>query len=312
MQVAKKRQSSTYYIFTHNNPKHALDVVFQELHDEGILEYATWQLEIGESGTLHHQGFVKLYAPQRLSFMRAIEDTAHWEMAYKPKSAQGYCCKEDTRVDGPYTIGTWVPPHSGQGQRTDLTPLRDALIDNRDDRYLIDNHFQEYLQYQRGIMAARAVLSPRRTWTTELFVLLGKPGTGKTTYCCDTAPNLPNFTGIWFKPTHDWWDGYAGESDIVLDDFYGWLPFHFLLRLCDFPPLLLNIKGGSAQCLARRVWITSNKLPNAWWKEAATKYDFTALERRMTLVMVFETIQTIHTYNSYDELRLDTAVINLL
>lgn len=291
---------SACWIFTHNNPEHALDVVFEQLHAKGDLVYAIWQLELGESGTLHHQGFIVLHSPQRLSFVRGIEDTAHWEMVRKPTAAQGYCCKEDTRVDGPYTIGTWVPPR--QGERTDIIGLKDAIKAGRDDVYLAECYTASFIKYQRGILALRACFSPKRTWTTELIVLLGKPGTGKTTLATTAAPLLPNFTGMYHKSTNEWWDTYGGESDVLLDDFYGWIPFHFMLRLCDFPPLLLNIKGGSAQCLARRVWVTSNKLPNAWWKASIlANYDFTALERRITKVIYFEDVNTQHTYTSYKD-----------
>lgn len=49
------RSRARHWFFTENNPEGALDVLFGELFAEGKIDYATWQLEIGEDGTEHYQ-----------------------------------------------------------------------------------------------------------------------------------------------------------------------------------------------------------------------------------------------------------------
>ena len=42
-----------------------------------------------------------------------------------------------------------------------------------------------------------------------------------------------------------WWDNYAQEEIIILDEFYGWLPYCEMLRLLDRYPCQVETKGGS-------------------------------------------------------------------
>jgi len=65
----------------------------------------------------------------------------------------------------------------------------------------------------------------------------------------------------------------------VLDDFYGWLPWDFLLRLLDRYPLLVETKGGQVQFVAKTVVITSNKPYLEWYSES---FDKAPLTRRLT------------------------------
>jgi len=62
-----------------------------------------------------------------------------------------------------------------------------------------------------------------------------------------------------------WWDGYGGQRDVIIDDFYGGLRFSFMLQLLDRYPLRLQTKGGSVVLLATRFVITSNKHPSDWY-----------------------------------------------
>lgn len=48
-----RRSRARNWFFTLNNPEFALDTIFE---DNPAINYATWQLEIGESGTEHFQG----------------------------------------------------------------------------------------------------------------------------------------------------------------------------------------------------------------------------------------------------------------
>lgn len=64
------------------------------------------------------------------------------------------------------------------------------------------------------------------------------------------------------KPNADgnlWLDGYHGQKTIIFDEFYGWIKYDLLLRICDRYPLQLPIKGGFVQCQATTFVFTSNK-----------------------------------------------------
>ena len=72
---------------------------------EGVL-YCQWQVEVGESGTRHVQGYVAFKCNKRLSILKKVHPTAHWERRKGTHNdARAYCSKEDTRVAGPWEIG---------------------------------------------------------------------------------------------------------------------------------------------------------------------------------------------------------------
>ena len=117
----------------------------------------------------------------------------------------------------------------------------------------------------------------QRRWKSKVYVLVGEPGTGKSKWALDNFPNA------YWKQRGNWWDGYH-HDEVVLDDFYGWLPFDTLLRLLDRYPLLVETKGGQASFIAKTIVITSNALPREWYQNVR---NYSALARRIDVVMKF-------------------------
>lgn len=77
-----------------------------------------------------------------------------------------------------------------------------------------------------------------------------------------------------------WWDGYAGEGRLIIDDFYGWIQHHVLLRVLDVYPMRLDIKGSTTYAAWTEVFITSNKHPREWFNKYPWDAD-DALQRRI-------------------------------
>jgi len=75
-----------------------------------------------------------------------------------------------------------------------------------------------------------------------------------------------------------WWDAYAGESTVVLDEFDGWLPYTQVKRLFDYGETKCETKGSKVQCLAHRFIMTTNVPPWCWYRHV--KDPSKALERR--------------------------------
>lgn len=64
---------------------------------------ATWQLERGAAGNLHVQLTMRLKVKQRLTWLkRHFSKIAHCEVSNNPEASYDYCCKTDSRVEGPY------------------------------------------------------------------------------------------------------------------------------------------------------------------------------------------------------------------
>ena len=140
-------------------------------------------------------------------------------------------------------------------------------------------------------------MQKRRDWKTEVFVLVGPTGSGKTRWVHDREPILYN------KQRSNWWDGLDGMDAVLIDDFYGWLTFDELLRITDRYALMVQSKGGQLPFLAKRVYITSNKPPSMWYKKQ--KY-LESFERR---VEHFMWCPTEGEFQEMSMLTLETMVI---
>ena len=64
------------------------------------------QLEQGESGTPHFQFVLHLHKRVRLTFFKKWNKDVAAYPAGEPKGAITYVTKEDTRIEGPWELGT--------------------------------------------------------------------------------------------------------------------------------------------------------------------------------------------------------------
>lgn len=277
------------WVFTLNNPPNALDI------EDWPVKYVIYQKEVGESGTPHFQGYAEFTKPIRLSGVRRLLGTAHWEPRKGTRDeARAYSSKEDTRVEGPWEYGDWGK--GGQGSRTDVSGLKEKVMSGAPLKEIFESETLSFLKYSRSVEKARLLYQPKRDWPVEVTVLVGPTGVGKSKYCREVAPNA-----YWKQPSN-WWDGYDGQADVVLDDYYGWLPFHELLRVLDRYEHQVQSKGGNTQLLAKRIWITSNKSPDQWYDQSKRTYYLKSLYRRLTKLIYVDDDGEFQSCDSIDEL----------
>lgn len=250
-------KAACFWVFTYNNPDALLDFSTCKW-----VRYAIYSEEIGADGTNHFQGYVELRANRKLSFLKKLIPGAHWEMRRGTQlEAIRYSSKaeDDTFVAGPYEYGT---PTKGQGSRQDLLALKADLDSGKSLRYLSQEHFSTFLRFYRSIQSYM-VLNAQQVDRQPPLVswYFGPTGTGKSFSCYSAYPSA-----FWLS-ANNWWDGYSGERVIVLDDFNGWLPFHFLLRLLDRYPFTVETKGATRIFEATRIILTSNFLPHQLYRK---------------------------------------------
>lgn len=271
-QASANGQQSKRWCFTLNNPG------TEDPPDWGHwthLRYAVCQLERGASGTPHLQGYCQFSSAKRLRALQALLPRAHWEVARGNLQQNiDYCTKQDGRVAGPWTFGE----PTTQGQRTDLTAVKRALDEGRDMRYIADNYFGDWVRYRESFEAYKRLRGDGGrdgTWRTELIVIVGPPGTGKSRLARELAGN-----DGYYHSMGKWWDGYDGQRVVVMDDFAGNVPFRELLKLCDFYPHQVEVKGGSRNFISKLIIITSNDRPEQWYDNE--KNTMLALYRRIS------------------------------
>nr|QJI53398.1 MAG: replication-associated protein [Circoviridae sp.]QJI53404.1 MAG: replication-associated protein [Circoviridae sp.]QJI53406.1 MAG: replication-associated protein [Circoviridae sp.] len=271
MSYASKR-----YVFTINNPQFEDYCAVLEFLTEQNCVFAVCGEERGEQGTPHLQGFVNLRKKMRPAAVEENLGGRAWLSRAKgtDEDNDDYCTKESTyhRVGEPQK----------QGARSDLKKVA-ALVDEGASLTEVARKYpSQFIMYGRGIqMYAHVTRDIERDWKTEVIVVIGPPGCGKSRF----AAEYP-CTRKYYKSRGLWWDGYDGHDVVVMDDYYGWLPYCDLLRLCDRYPLRVEYKGGMCQFSAKVIIITSNKHPNEWYK---SELDISAMYRRITRYLYWDT-----------------------
>ena len=89
---------------------------------------------------------------------------------------------------------------------------------------------------------------------------------------------MDNYPDAYWKQRGTWFDNYNNHETVIIDDFYGWLPFDTLLRMCDRYPMMVETKGGHVNFCPKTILITSNQAPDEWYRNIS---NYEAFVRRV-------------------------------
>lgn len=257
-------------------------------HDDRIV-YAIWQYEEGEGGARHIQAYIVLSERVRVRTLNGYEGFGHCSIFARQGShlqAKQYCSKEDTRRGGPWERGSDRTVPRRNGERSDIQALRYAAASEAPEVELWDAHFGPMLRYYRAVREYRVLRRAiRRTWKTQVHVYYGATGSGKS-----HAVQLRSPDGYWVQQPAPgatlWWDGYNGTDDVVIDEYFNWIQLTLFLRLLDQYPLDVQTKGGRQFFAPKRIFITSNIMPESWYPNCAEVHR-AAMMRRLDHIVCF-------------------------
>ena len=243
--IRQRKGSKTcrFCCFTINNPTD--EERARLLLETQKASYLVYQEEQGENGTRHIQGYIEFTSPKRFTTLKKSVAFGRAHLERRKGSAQqasDYCKKKETRLEGtePVELGKI----SKQGQRNDLKNIKLML-----DEGASHKSFTEYRN-----------LDPPAIRDVEVIILFGAPGTGKSRWAYRTFPDL------WSKPPGPWFDTYAGQETILIDEMGGdYIDYRTLLRVTEGYPLLTPVKGSFVHLRHKRVVICSNFHPNEWY-----------------------------------------------
>lgn len=247
----------------------------------GLL-YFVFQLESCPlTGRLHFQGAFRFNRPVSMSQVKSHIGIqyAHCEPAHDWRALIDYCKKEATRVEGP-----WEGGESGsQGKRSDLGAVVEVVRGGGGLAAVAQQHPHMVLKFSKGLSVLDSVLNPPPPRTNQkVFLLVGGTGTGKTSICYNMFPDLYSV----FCMKAPWFDGYHGQSTILLDEMGpDMMSINFLKKLLDIYPLMLPVKGASTPCKSSCILITSNYAIGDWYRGAGPT-DQLALARRVRIFVV--------------------------
>lgn len=271
------------FVFTLNNYVEE-DVIKCKLFINTYCKYGIFGKEVAPTTeTIHLQGFCNLHKPMRFSTIKKhLNNRIHLEKANgSDDQNQAYCSK----AGDVFEKGT---PYS-QGRRSDMESVVAAIQNGeRDERKLAELNPSLYIRYYRGLREFMRTINPikPRDFKTEVYYYWGPPGSGKSrralaeaTQFLETSNGQPEDL-IYYKPRGLWWDGYKQQRCVIIDDFYGWIKYDELLKICDRYPYKVQVKGAFEEFKAEKIWITSNVDIDDLYHFIGYKTD--AIERRIT------------------------------
>jgi len=257
MSSPKPSQHRTW-CFTLNNPGATCTDTLSTLLD--FPRYLVYQLEVGEQGTEHFQGYVEFSKPKRLTALKKLLPRAHWEPRKGTRlQAREYCMKEDTRKEGTEPVEYGDFEAGGSGARNDLMDVKRKLDDGASMTTIADEHFGSFLRYEKAFNSYKRLKQQPRKEKTQVIVLTGPAGAGKSHWAREHFPNA------YYKQNSKWWCGYDGQESVIFDDFYGWIPWSVLLNVCDAYPTMVETKGSNVNFTSKNIIITSNVDPSQWY-----------------------------------------------
>lgn len=215
---------------------------------------------------------VTLQRKQRLAWIkRLFGDQAHAELS-RSEAARAYCFKVETSVEGTaFELGQ-LPVRRNNSE--DWGRIRDLAKRGRLDDIPGDIYVRCYNQLRR-ITTDHLAPTPMQR---EVVCYWGRTGTGKSRRAWDEA----GMDAYPKDPRSKFWDGYRGQTHVVVDEFRGGIDISHILRWLDRYPVIVEVKGSSVPLEATKIWFTSNIPPQDWYPDLDEETK-NALRRRMTI-----------------------------
>lgn len=287
-----------YWMVVVNNPQgQANGEGFGLLCEEKMdAEQVVWQIEKGKEGTVHVQAWMKTKTRHRLQKMKNIMRSkvfGGWVMPCRDaQAARKYCEKVASRLEGPWYFGTAAEEKvMVKGQRTDIDKAARVIVDGGSIADVIQEAPGMFVKYHAGLMKLESMVSKPRGWMTEMHILWGVSGSGKSHTAREEAGDGAYYLPVPKKGGPIWWDGYQGEEHVVIEDFYGEIDLQFMLKMVDKYPFKVQVKGAMVEFRAKKIWITSNSNWELWYSTEFMRIaeHKTAFNRRITSVREYST-----------------------
>lgn len=212
----------------------------------------------------------------------------HAECAKGDQQSNIAYCTKLPRVEPFVEWGDKMQPGAKPGKNVGIKRALDIIKGGGGMKDVLETEGEVFVKNWKGLEVAMNLLAPKRTWKTEVFVLYGKAGTGKSWKARHDAG-----ADAWYMPrsggTQVWFDGYSGQENVVIEEFYGWIPLQMMLELLDETPIRCPIKGGFVYWKPKKIFITSNANPEIWYANAFLKNaeHKVALFRRIEHILEF-------------------------
>jgi len=219
----------------------------------------------------HLQGYVEFASARHFAAVKKLLPGAHIEPRKGTSEQAADYCKKDLSFTERGEI-------SAPGKRNDLKDVVDMIAAGGSLEHIIDNTTS--YQAIKTAMTILPIKEPKRDFKPYVEWIYGPTGTGKThkAHADNTGAR------IHVQGTSDkWWQGYDAHEVVIIDDFRKeFCSFVRLLRLLDKYACTVEMKGGSRQLLAKKMYITAPYHPREMYDRCDE--DVAQLTRRIDVV----------------------------
>lgn len=235
--------------------------------------------ECPSTGRLHNQGFIETRKAITMDTVKRYlaDKSAHVEPAKAGFDANyDYCSKPGAYAT--YVIGSGCP--TGQGTRTDLIRYADEIKSKGYQQSAMDNPVM-FLKFGSRAKELANMFHKSPQWRdVYVHVKVGASGTGKSRSVYEEYKDIYKLEPPANSGAALYFDGYAGQSVLFIDEFDNWILYRKLLSLLDGHPLTCPVRYGTVSAMWTTVVITSNVEPSEWYPME----NFRPLNRRIKRV----------------------------
>lgn len=250
---------------TINNPT---EEDYPETWLKAHVDYYYFAPEVGAGGTPHLQGFFVTKKPIRLTGLKKLHATAHFEKMRGTIDENFLYCSKQQLPDAPTAMEWGERPNEltqaeegGERERKRWKRIHELARDNDVDAFVEEFPAESFLHFEKfKTWHARRKPKPVALPPSTLHrYYWGEPGTGKSRTAREQFPDA------YVKDATKWWQNYAGEKVVIIDDMD---PHHLkaMTIVClktwfDLYPFPAEIKGGDLGLIRPELFIVTSNFP---------------------------------------------------
>lgn len=256
---------SRVYVFTLNNYNDISIALLSGLVRLDKAKYICYGKEVGEEGTPHLQGLVQFHHQKSKKAANKILGNRCYleEKRGTFQQAIAYCEKDGDFIEfGPRPLDNQT---KGQITKDKWETAKTLASEGKIEEISPDLYIKYYRTFKLIAKDNMADVEDAADVTGVWYY--GEAGAGKSR----TARQ--DFPGAYLKMCNKWWDGYADEENVIVDDFdrkHDVLAHHLKIWM-DRYCFLAEVKGYAIKIRPKVICVTSQYHPNDIWSDEETR-----------------------------------------